>query len=62
MRSSLEASRYRKLKPRVKGSLEISQFETLIFSLKGDAQQLGFNNEAVRATLKSGYEVFFSSL
>ena len=38
MRSSLEASRYRKLKPRVKGSLRMSQLITLVFSINGDVQ------------------------
>jgi len=37
MRSSPEASQHRKLKPRVKGSLEISQLITLVFSIKEDA-------------------------
>ena len=34
MWSNLKSSRYRKLKPRVKGSLEMSQFVTLVFSIK----------------------------
>ena len=37
MWSSLEASRYRKLKPRVKKSLGMSQLITLSFSIKGVA-------------------------
>ena len=37
MRSNLEALRYRKLKLHVKGSLGMSQFVTLVFSIKGDA-------------------------
>jgi len=38
IRSSLKASRYKKLKPHVKGNLEMSQFVTLIFSINGDVQ------------------------
>ena len=37
MRSSLKASWYRKFNPRVKGSLEMSQLVTLVFSIKRDA-------------------------
>ena len=37
MRSNLKVSRYRKLKSRVKGSLAMSQFVTLVFSIKWDA-------------------------
>ena len=42
IRSSLKASRYKKLKPRVKGNIRRSQLVILVFSIKGDASQLGY--------------------
>ena len=59
IRFSSEASRYIKLKPRAKGSLGMSQFVTLVFSIKRDAPNWGVSCEKPRAIVKSGFEVFF---